>query len=1058
MERFFEWFLQSTWQASVIAAMILVAQFFLRKRLSPAWRYGLWMLLVARLLIPVPPSSAISIFNFVKWPLNSSLAVASESLPVEPSRTLIQAAPQPPSSQIATPMAPKSEVNIVTETRVSKPLPQLPEAMVSGASIQLWNWEHIAISVWLLGVVVLLARFFWGDICFRRRLAHHLPLSNVSVLKLMEQCADSVGVSRHPTLIETDEVDSPAVYGLWRKSLLLPDGLCEQLSESELRHILLHELAHIKRRDPEMNWLLAILQILHWFNPMLWYAFLRMRSDRELATDDLALAHTEPSDRSMYGETILKLLDRITQRPTLPSLIGIAESKEQIKERICAIAHGVGPRWQWAALAVAVIIGSVALTSAEQQSKSVNLLERYPTTLTKGDSDSANARPWEFTKSDIYQVSRFTLDVGKQFHIEMGVSDLGVGHCKDGSVWAVLIPREKGKITSSAAATAEDIAHLWLRFHPGKINVLIPPETVATSEAGNLEERIRSIAEVKMQSSWHANGDAMIPEPKDMTVDADTKNGPRRFFVVDTEAQSVEYVDAFVEQGIKTKEAPKEQATTDADRPSVVSVTPSNGAQNVDPSQGLHIRFDRPMSPSQMKLEWVTGGFRLNGSIQPDPDQKGVVIPVLLMSGVKQNLVINRGDYRGIRESSQQKFPMEKDGFVDAKGIPANEYNWNFQVKGHSAKPGATKPKVVSYFPQPGATTALMTYVKLTFDQPMMRPESIFPYLKKTSSLDGPYIIDNIDYDPATYTFTFPVLLRVNDDVRLTIRGFYSVDGAECDPIILHYQTDNEKLDPNFEKQATVSAHNPDMQKLLIGMKEARMRLHSGVETVLTYDLIQSTNGFDRITANTATFKWQGSNQVYADITGPMTSPKKFILGCDSKNFWLYSEDDEGQKRLDQTPIAMTRSQINLLDPFGLVNYTVQKVVSNGKIVYLGKSILDKRSCQRLQQWNVNTKGSVWASLTEWWIDCETMLPTQIVQYHSFGCRVVRFDYKDLNKPLPDSDFTPPSAENAKALFFTKEPQANDGRFFQIKDGSSGVMSGRIGFRSEKGTTSSGLN
>ncbi len=68
LERCFGWLLQTTWQAAVIAVIILFAQFLLRNRLSPAWRHGLWFLLVARLLMPMTPGSAVSIFNLAKWP------------------------------------------------------------------------------------------------------------------------------------------------------------------------------------------------------------------------------------------------------------------------------------------------------------------------------------------------------------------------------------------------------------------------------------------------------------------------------------------------------------------------------------------------------------------------------------------------------------------------------------------------------------------------------------------------------------------------------------------------------------------------------------------------------------------------------------------------------------------------------------------------------------------------------------------------------------------------------------------------------------------------------
>src|SRR5208282_4923570 len=68
VERGFGWLLQTSWQAAVLAGLILAAQLLLRKKLSPAWRHGLWFLLLVRLLMPMTPSSALSIFNLAKAP------------------------------------------------------------------------------------------------------------------------------------------------------------------------------------------------------------------------------------------------------------------------------------------------------------------------------------------------------------------------------------------------------------------------------------------------------------------------------------------------------------------------------------------------------------------------------------------------------------------------------------------------------------------------------------------------------------------------------------------------------------------------------------------------------------------------------------------------------------------------------------------------------------------------------------------------------------------------------------------------------------------------------
>jgi len=195
------------------------------------------------------------------------------------------------------------------------------------------------------------------------------------------------------------------------------------------------------------------------------------------------------------------------------------------------------------------------LAALAAHGQAVDLLKRYPTGLTAGDSAPDRARPWEFTEADIFHVSRFGLAVGKELQVEMGPADLGVGHCADGAVWAVLIPRESGSLTSQATAKKESISHVWLRFHPKEINRLFPPQTVSADGARNLAAQMRLIANAKFTSSWHAGPNAMIPEPNEMTVDVDTKGGPRRFFAVDTEAASANYIDAFEKRSVKPSPA-----------------------------------------------------------------------------------------------------------------------------------------------------------------------------------------------------------------------------------------------------------------------------------------------------------------------------------------------------------------------------------------------------------------------------------------------------------------------------------------------------------------------
>jgi len=1068
LEKCFVWLLQTSWQAAVLAGTIMLAQFLFRKRLSPAWRHGLWFLLLVRLVMPMTPTCALSIFNLTKVPrMQNGLAPAESTTPKQENISFVGALSKSPEN-----LPPRiHEVQVENETAlqpiVAAPLPASSSPPAVARPVKKMDLFGIAALVWLVGAFVLAVRFLWLNRRFCRRLNAFNQVEDESFKEILGQCVRSLGFKSKVEVLETEEVESPAVYGVWRKRLLLPTGLIEELTPAELRHVLLHELAHLKRCDPELNCLVVALQILHWFNPILWFAFSRMRGDRELATDELALKHTQADERQIYGETILKVLEQLNSGARLPGLVGIGESKAQIVERIREIARGTtAPRWRWLAYAVAVVIAGVALTSArEEQQTGVDLLKKYPTTLTAGDAAPSRARPWRFSESDIFRLSSFKLEVGKELRVEAGESDLGIAHCSDGAVWAVLIPRQEGTLRSSVATNEEKAMHVWLRFHPSVIGRLFPPESVSTAGRRSLEERMRAIAEAKFKSSWHAGNNAMIPEPKDLTVDVDTKEGPRRFFAVDTDAKTAQYWEAFADRSFKQGNDFADVAEADTNLASVVSVTPANGAQNVELNQELRIRFDRPMNPYKLKLEWATGGFQPNGSIQVTEDRKEFIIPLSLMPGQEQTLTINHDPGREMwvrmgKKGKPEPSPFDPGGFMDLKGAKANEFRWTFSTKELPVDENAPKPRVLNVSPASGATTPVLTFVEITFDEPMRLPEQGFPYQETRPFMAGPTLIPSFDYDSNLHRFTFPAVLRSDDDVRLTLKGFYSSQGVASDPIVLHYQTGTEGLDPKFVARTKAASKDPRLEKLFTSMKQARLALTSGIETVQTIHLGMSKNAFNSIEAQTATFKWARTGKAYADITGPMMTPGVFILGSDGVNCWLYSENEKGEKRLDQTPVSVTEQQVSLADPFELTKRSVLEVLDAEGSILASDGSLEGHPCYRVQKWEVNQEPMISASQTQWWIDAETFLPKQMVNYSGNWCQVVRFDYKDLNQPLPEVAFQPPAAPTSDThpLFFDKEPGSGEHRFLLINDGSGGRMSGRLGWHGPGGTTSSGLN
>jgi hypothetical protein len=304
-------------------------------------------------------------------------------------------------------------------------------------------------------------------------------------------------------------------------------------------------------------------------------------------------------------------------------------------------------KWFVGISTVATLLGSPVSVEA------LDLFERYPTKLTAGDAVPENARAWEFDSADVFRLSRFNLAVGKDLKIEIGAADVGIAHCTDGAVWAVIIPSDGGKLISPVAKE-ETIAHVWLRFHPKEIGRVFPAETVLSDGATNLMRQMREVAAVKFRSSWHAGMRAMIPEPKDMTVDVDTKAGLRRFFMVDTAVPKTEYVAAFEQQSLHPSQSQSEiRISLDSAPPVVVKTFPVAGSTDVDPAlTEIRVTYSKAMQDGSWS--WSTWGEENYPETTGKPkylsDNRTCVLPVKLQPRKFYAIWLNSDKFKNFKD------------------------------------------------------------------------------------------------------------------------------------------------------------------------------------------------------------------------------------------------------------------------------------------------------------------------------------------------------------------------------------------------------------------------
>ncbi|MGX7632460.1 M56 family metallopeptidase [Bacillus thuringiensis] len=361
LPHFFDWLIETSIMASILVGLILCIKVLFRNKLTPRWQYMLWIILIIRLVLPWSPDSSYSIYSVLTYKNDDAFISSRNPVAIFLSKERMQELKGIDDTKVLTKedtyTSSSTRTNQANKTQTHNNEKQEDETV---------PFYTICIYIWLTGVILL----SFATFIMNRRLLLYIKkqpvITDEKIVRIFEKSKQSMSVHRDIPLLVSGKVSSPTVFGFIRPKLLLSTVYMKILDEQQLRYIFHHELAHIKRRDVGVNWLMHGLLILNWFNPILWYAYSCMREDQELACDALALTCIDSKEQIAYGHTIISLLEHYSGYYQVPGVANFSKNKRMLKKRILMIKNFKKKSYRWSALgAVAVIaVSSVSLLNA----------------------------------------------------------------------------------------------------------------------------------------------------------------------------------------------------------------------------------------------------------------------------------------------------------------------------------------------------------------------------------------------------------------------------------------------------------------------------------------------------------------------------------------------------------------------------------------------------------------------------------------------------------------------------------------------------------------------
>lgn len=319
--------------SSLLILVLIGLRFLLRGRIKPKLQYALWALVLVRLLLPIQfGSTPISIENTVeKAPLVQEMAIADQV-----THFTYHADGSATGYYTFEPILdhdPQSGL-------YNEPVPEIFTHEQANRITHLRTVKEYLMEIWIGGMILMGAAFLVSNLVFAGRLRKSR--------KLLEK-------GKLPVYV-TEATETPCLFGVFRPAIYLTPAAVEE--EHHREYAVTHEMTHYHHGDALWSVLRCLCLVVHWYNPLVWWAAVLSRTDGEVACDEATIATLGEAKRAEYGRVLIDLTCRKTT-DLLRTATTMTGSAKGLKERIKRIAKK--PKMAVYTLIAVVLVAAIAV-------------------------------------------------------------------------------------------------------------------------------------------------------------------------------------------------------------------------------------------------------------------------------------------------------------------------------------------------------------------------------------------------------------------------------------------------------------------------------------------------------------------------------------------------------------------------------------------------------------------------------------------------------------------------------------------------------------------------
>jgi ankyrin repeat protein/beta-lactamase regulating signal transducer with metallopeptidase domain len=324
-----DYVITQSWQIALLVLIVAAITFALKNR-SAHVRYLLWLLVLAKCLIPPMFSVPLAVLP------KDRPVILETALPLERG------------------IARQIEPSIQIEPTFVQQDAAIPEKSFHFTKLQ------ILVFVWLTGVIIFLFIAILKAIKTNLWLKGSRRVLPAKLQKEIEESFTEIKLKDLPRLWLVDDIGQPFVWGFLRGDIYLPTDFIRLKDSNHRKDILGHEISHVLRFDASINLLQVIAQAIFWFHPFVWWTNKKIRTEREKCCDETAIARFGATPKDYSAAIVNALITEHKATRPLPSL-AVAGPVKNIEERIKTMLRPGKKFYKRPTLSVAIVAIVIAL-------------------------------------------------------------------------------------------------------------------------------------------------------------------------------------------------------------------------------------------------------------------------------------------------------------------------------------------------------------------------------------------------------------------------------------------------------------------------------------------------------------------------------------------------------------------------------------------------------------------------------------------------------------------------------------------------------------------------